>query len=363
MMKNLNFGANLSLLSDAKTRSLSAENPTGEPGKGGMAETGTGANAARELGKGRKVSPSVMIEPGQILVIGDVKGQGMIQSIWFAGSTDRSLVFRIYWDGCEKPSVEAPLPAFFGFGYNNNVDSMTGKFPFLNSALLMVAPNRGFNCYFEMPFRKSFYITLENTGVKRSYSYYQINYCLTEIPRNCGYFCAQYRQAKPLTAGNDYLLADGIKGKGQFIGTSMSVGLNGEGNWWGEGEIKFFMDGDTEYPTICGTGTEDYFCGAYDWDLNGVYQTYSGLYAGMFQVIKPDGLYNSQQRFSLYRWHVVDPIRFEKDLRVTLQDLGWRSDGRYLERRDDFMSVAYYYLDHPDQNLPKYPTPNEIEVV
>ncbi len=362
-MQDFNFTANLSRMSNAKTRSLSAENPTGEPGKGAMAETGMGANAARELGRGRKIAPAIQAQPGETVTIADIKGEGMIQSIWFAGSSERSLIFRVYWDGCEKPSIEAPLPSFFAFGYNNNVDSATGRFPFLNSALIMVAPNRGFNCYFEMPFRKGFRMTLENTGCKKTTSYYQINYCLTQVPDDCGYFCAQYRQAKPLTAGADYLVADGIKGKGQYIGTSMAVGLNGEGNWWGEGEIKFFMDGDTEFPTICGTGTEDYFCGAYNWDLNGAYQTYSGLYAGMFQVVKPDGLYSCQQRFSLYRWHVVDPIRFEKDLRITLQDLGWRSDGRYLERRDDFMSVAYYYLDRPEQNLPAYPTPNEIEAI
>jgi hypothetical protein len=240
---------------------------------------------------------------------------------------------------------------------------MTGKFPFLNSALMMVAPNRGFNCYFEMPFRKSFYITLENTGTKKAYSYYQINYCLTDIPENCGYFCAQYRQVKPLTAGKDYLIADGIKGKGQFIGTSMSVGLNGEGNWWGEGEIKFFMDGDSEYPTICGTGTEDYFCGSYNFDTGGKYQEFSTPYSGMPRVIRPDGLYSSQQRFSLYRWHIADPIRFDEDIRVTIQALGWRSGGRYLPMQDDIASVAFWYQTLPAQKFPSLPDADYLEII
>ncbi|MFA6948237.1 MAG: DUF2961 domain-containing protein, partial [Eubacteriales bacterium] len=112
----------------------------------------------------------------------------------------------------------------------------------------------------------------------------------------------------------------------------------------------------------CGTGTEDYFGGAYDWDVNGRYETYSGQYMGMYQVINPNGLYRSQQRFSMYRFHICDPIRFEKNLRVTIQDLGWRSEGRYLVRRDDFMSVAYWYADTPAQNFPAYPSPDEIEI-
>jgi hypothetical protein len=142
----------------------------------------------------------------------------------------------------------------------------------------------------------------------------------------------------------------------------MAWGVNNSG-WWGEGEIKFFMDGDKEFPTICGTGTEDYFGGAYNWDANGKYTTYSGPYMGMYQVIQPDALYGSQQRFSLYRWHIMDPIRFETDLKVTLQDLGWRSGGRYLSRQDDFASVAYWYQTLPAAAFPKFPERNALEVI
>jgi hypothetical protein len=361
-MFNDSFSAGLSRITNAQTRSISAENPTGAPGCGGMATEGTGANCARELGRGWKVSPSKLIRPGETLTLADIDGEGVIQSIWFAGSTDRGLTFRIYWDDLPAPSVEAPLPAFFAYGYNNNIDGVTGRFPFLNSALVMVAPNRGMNCFFEMPFRKHCRMTLENTTSHDCVTYFQINYALCKVPDDAGYFCAQYRQARPVE-GADYTIIDGIEGKGQYIGTSLAVGLNAAGGWWGEGEIKFFMDDDGEFPTICGTGTEDYFGGAYDWDVNGSYQTYSGLYMGMYQVIQPDRLYSSQQRFLMYRWHVVDPVRFEKSLRVTMQDLGWRSDGRYLARRDDFMSVAYWYQDKPAQNFPPFPTPNDVEIV
>ena len=120
------------------------------------------------------------------------------------------------------------------------------------------------------------------------------------------------------------------------MGTYLAWQVNNNG-WWGEGEIKFYMDGDQDYPTICGTGTEDYFGGAWNWERPiGTYRTYSTPYLGMHQVLKPDGLYRSQRRFGMYRWHVMDPIRFQSDLRVTIQDLGWRSGGRYLPRRERY---------------------------
>ncbi len=364
MFNGLGINLNsLSRISDAKTRSISAENITGEPGKGGMADIGTGKNCARDLGRGWKVSPSREIKPGETIILADIEGSGAILSMWMAGSTDRDLTFRIYWEGSEFPSVEAPLPAFFAFAFNSNIDSVTNKFPFVNSAAVMVAPNRGLNCFWEMPFRHHCKITLENTSIHPRVTYYQINYTLTEVDDDMAYFHAQYRQTRPLSEKTDYTIIDNINGRGQYVGTALFVSLNQSGNWWGEGEIKFFMDDDTDYPTICGTGTEDYFGGAYDWDVGGHYQTYSGLYMGMYQVIQPNMLYASQQRFSLYRWHIADPIRFKKKLKVTIQDLGWRSEGRYLARRDDFMSVAYWYQTEPAQNFPVYPSADEIEIV
>jgi len=195
--------------------------------------------------------------------------------------------------------------------------------------------------------------------------YYQIDYTLTEVPEEAAYFHAQFRRTNPLPYKNDYTILDGVRGQGHFVGTYLAWGVNNNG-WWGEGEIKFFMDGDTEFPTICGTGTEDYFCGSYDFDLgkeNGGYHEFSTPYTGLVQVLRPDGLYASQTRFGMYRWHIMDPIRFERDLRVTIQALGWRSKGRYLPLQDDIASVAYWYQTLPNSPFPQLPSKDELEIV
>jgi len=158
------------------------------------------------------------------------------------------------------------------------------------------------------------------------------------------------------------ILVDGIEGSGQYVGTYMYWGMNNNG-WWGEGEIKFYIDGDTDFPTICGTGTEDYFCGSYNFDVGNKYQEYCTPYAGVPRITHPDGLYNANLRFSLYRWHIVDPIYFKQNLRVTIQALGWRSEGRYLPRQDDISSVCYWYQDSICMNFPKLPTTNELEII
>jgi hypothetical protein len=174
----------------------------------------------------------------------------------------------------------------------------------------------------------------------------------------------------PLPYKTDYTLVDNIKGRGQYVGTYMAWGVHNNG-WWGEGEIKFFMDGDTQYPTICGTGTEDYFCGSYDFDTRkknaaGVdevnYTEFCTPYTGLHQVIRGDGHYQMAQRFGLYRWHITDPIRFEKDLRVTIQALGWRDGGRYLPLKDDISSTVFWYQAEPHNAFPKLPTKDELEV-
>ena len=156
----------------------------------------------------------------------------------------------------------------------------------------------------------------------------------------------RFRRVGKLPKKSVYTILDGGRGRGAYIGTYLAVGVNSPG-WWGEGELKFFMDGET-YPTICGTGTEDYFGGAWDFEVPGQgYSTYSSSYLGLHQVIRPDGLYSSQTRFGMYRWHLPDPVNFERSLQVTIQDLGWRPDGRYLPRSDDMASVAYWYSEDP----------------
>ncbi|HPT32013.1 MAG TPA: DUF2961 domain-containing protein, partial [Prolixibacteraceae bacterium] len=170
----------------------------------------------------------------------------------------------------------------------------------------------------------------------------------------------QFRRTNP-NVSSDYTIVDNIKGKGQFVGVYLAWGVNNNG-WWGEGEIKFFMDGDTKYPTICGTGTEDYFCGSYNFDRGGQYKEFCTPYSGLAQVIRPDGTYKSQQRFGLYRWHIMDPVRFEKDLRITIQDLGWHHDGRYLAQQSDIASACFWYQTEPHAKFPKFPAWQQLEV-
>lgn len=194
--------------------------------------------------------------------------------------------------------------------------------------------------------------------------YYQIDYTLTEVPEDAAYFHAQFRRSNPLAYQTPHVILDGVKGKGHYVGTVLSWQSNNTG-WWGEGEIKFYMDGDSEYPTICGTGTEDYFCGAYDFEHRDEhrYVDFTTPYTGFHVAERPDGLYRSQQRFSMYRWHIMDPIRFENDLKVTIQALGWREGGRYLPLQDDLASVAIWYQQLPGTPFPTLAGKDELEVI
>ena len=352
---NLSMG-NLSRLSRAKTRSISPENFNGEKGKGAMSTDGPAAKAARDLGQGWKISPYIVIEPGKTFTLAEIKGPGAIQHIWMTPTGHfRFSIFRIYWDGESEPSVEVPVGDFFACGW--------GKFAPVSSLAVCVNPGSAFNCYWEMPFRKSCKVTMENLDEERMVLYYQIDHTLTEVPDDAAYFHAQFRRSNPLPYKTDHVLLDGVKGWGHYVGTYLAWGVNNTG-WWGEGEIKFFLDGDGRFPTICGTGTEDYFCGSYDFENQEThrYQEFSTPYSGLAQVIRPDGLYESQQRFGLYRWHIMDPIRFEKDLKVTIQALGWRSGGRYLPLQDDISSVAYWYQTEPHAPFPKLPNKDYLEV-
>lgn len=346
----------ISRTSNAETRSISAENFTGEKGKGGMAIHGTGEHCARELGQGWKVSPSINIAAGETFCIAEIEGPAIIKHIWMTCTGgNRKLILRIYWEDSDTPSVETPLCDFFA-----SADFQT--YSQLTSAAVCVNPARAFNCYWEMPFYKKCRMTIENIDSNEITLYYQIDYLLTELPDNCAYFHAQFRRVNPLPYKEVYTILDNVQGNGQYVGTYIFWGVNNNG-WWGEGEIKFYLDGDTDFPTICGTGTEDYFCGAYNFDVNGRYTEYCTPYAGLAKVLRPNGLYSANTRFSLYRWHICDPIYFKKDIRVTIQALGWRSEGRYLPLQDDISSVSYWYQDTICKTFPKFPTPNELEIV
>ena len=358
---DMNMG-NLYRLSDAKTRSISPENFTGEKGKGGMADpkdsdkrnVANAARSARDLGQGWKINPFIRINSGETFTLAEIEGPGAIQHIWMTPTGNwRFSILRIYWDDEKTPSVECPVGDFFGMGW--------GVYAPLVSLPICVNPGSAFNCYWNMPFRKKCRVTMENINDKDAMTlYYQIDYTLTEVPADAGYFHAQFRRT-PCNEGSDYTIVDGIKGKGQYVGVYLAWGVHNNG-WWGEGEIKFFMDGDKQFPTICGTGTEDYFCGSYNFDRDGQYKEFCTPYSGLHQVIRPDGTYRSQQRFGLYRWHIADPVRFDKDLRVTIQDLGWRHDGRYLPQKSDISSTVFWYQAEPHATFPKFPTWQELEV-
>jgi len=352
----MNLG-NLSRLSMAQSRSISPENFTGDKGGGGRAVSGLGADCARDLGVGWKISPAIVVAAGSTFELADITGPGAIQQMWMTplGSW-RFNILRIYWDDQEQPSVECPLGDFFASGW--------GSYAPLVSLPVCVNPGSAFNCYWEMPFRKRCRVTLENIGEEDFRLYYQINYTLTQVPADCAYFHAQFRRVNPLPYKEVYTLVDGIQGQGHYVGTYMAWGVNNSG-WWGEGEIKFYMDGDQDYPTICGTGTEDYFCGSYNFENKQTrqYEAYTTPYAGLHQIIRPDGLYQSQMRFGMYRWHIMDPVRFEYDLRVTIQALGWRSGGRYLPLQDDMASVAYWYQALPTAPFPALPPRDALEII
>ncbi len=348
---------NLWRLSNAESRSISPENFTGEKGGGGRAVEGVGAEAARDLGPGWKISPAVRIPAGETFPLAHIAGSGAIQQIWMTlTGAWRWSILRIYWDGQEQPSVECPAGDFFACGW--------GRYAPVRSLAVCVNPGSGFNCYWPMPFRQSCRMTLTNLADEPVTCFYQINYTLTDLPGDIAYFHAQFRRVNPLPYKSVYVILDGVRGHGHYVGTYLAWGVNHSG-WWGEGEIKFYLDGDDDFPTICGTGTEDYFGGSYNFENKTLhqYEEFTSPYSGLCQVLRPDGLYQSQMRFGMYRWHLTDPIRFRRDLRVTLQALGWRAGKRYLPLQDDIASVAFWYQTLPTALFPPLPARDALEVI
>ncbi|MBN2713167.1 MAG: DUF2961 domain-containing protein [Planctomycetes bacterium] len=370
----------ISLLSKAKSRSICAENRTGAKSGGArefppVDENGNPQGSGRELGQGWKIHPCDTIKSSETLTLADIEGPGCIQQIWMTPTGSyRSTILRIYYDGQKNPSVECPIGDFFASAYTN-----FNTFAPISSLAICVNPGNAFNCYWPMPFRKRIRITMENVNPTEDMRiFYQINYALNDVPDDAAYFHAQFRRANPLKFGDVYTILDGAKGRGQYVGTYMAWQMNNNG-WWGEGEIKFYMDGDTDpalsdgkeiagstgFPTICGTGTEDYFCGSYNFENKATrqYQEFTTPYAGVPHIVRPDGTYGANLRFSMYRWHITDPIRFEEDLKVTIQALGWRSGGRYLPLQDDIASVAFWYQEIPTAPFPELPDFDGLEII
>jgi len=318
------------ILSNRETFAFSAENPTGAR---------NGGTRGKDC---EKLRPCLHIKPGETAVLCDTDGPGMISHMWFTGYIGHSFILRIYWEENDTPSVEAPISAFFGMAYDENFTDRDGNYATLNSALMLVAPGRAYNSYFEMPFRRHCRITVENRSRNTQDLFYMITGWRGELPENIGYFHAAYRQEHPVARGRSYTVLDGIQGRGRFLGITLASGMNGHNTCWVEGEAKMYIDGE-DYPSLNYTGTEDYFCGAFGFG-NDIekrrYQTFSGHYVGLHAILgDTEAMYNQQKRFLLYRWHVKDEINFSESFRMVLDNLGWTGP-----RYDDYTSVAYYYM-------------------
>lgn len=325
---------------------FSAENPTGQK---------NGGTKGKDC---EKLRPCIQIAPGETVTLCDTDGPGMITHIWFTGYVGHSFVMRIYWENEEFPSVEAPISAFFGCAYDENFKDRDGNYIVLNSAKILTAPGRGFNSYWEMPFEKHCRITMENRSKKEETLYYMISGWYGEIPQDAGYFHAAYRQEHPVTKGRAYTIIDGIEGRGCFAGVTLATGMNGNNTCWVEGEAKMYID-DDQYPSMNYTGTEDYFCGSYGFGNDIIlnrYQTFSGMYTGLFAIMGDNReFYNGQQRFLLYRFHEKDPVYFSKNFKMTIDNLGWTGP-----RYDDYTSVAYWYLEKPSKLAKGLPSDEEM---
>ncbi|MFX4273815.1 glycoside hydrolase family 172 protein [Propionibacteriaceae bacterium Y1685] len=337
--------------SEARTRSASGENADGRPGGGARAELGSHstAYASRRLPKGWKKSPCHDLAPGETYTVLDAEGPGAIQHIWCTVLPQhlRSIVLRIHWDGAAEPSVAVPLGDFFCQGW--------ARYAPVTSMPVTVAPAGGLNSYWPMPFRSRCTITVENLTENTIEGFFhQITWTEEPVAERASYLHACWRRSNPLDAQSPHVIVDGIAGRGHYVGTYLAWRSLHAG-WWGEGEVKFHLDDDDEYPSICGTGTEDYFGGAWAFEHPpGQFAEYSTPWLGMPQVIRPDHFNDALLRFGLYRWHVMDPIRFSTGLSASVQALGFSGDvdgrPRYFSRRDDIASTAFWYADEPRES-------------
>lgn len=320
------------------SRSISFENPTGEPGQGGK----TSSN----LGIGRKGFPAKGIKSGETVELCNLKGSGTINHIWMTGGFRgansgalRSMVVRAYWDGQEYPSIECPLGDFMG--------SAHAKINSYQSAVHSIGINAALNFWLPMPFNKSARMTLTNEGDKQISLFYQIDYTTGGMHNgNFGRLHVCFRRENLTTLKKDFEILPERKGEGRFIGTVLGIRAT-EDNWWGEGEVKIYMDGDKEFPTICGTGSEDYVCLSY-----GMQQT-PFLYHGCS--------WNQSGFVSMYRWHLQDPVYWKKECRITIQQIGYDGEQRkknlpaLYERQDDWCCATFWYEPVPSARLPEMP--------
>jgi hypothetical protein len=354
---------------DLDSRATSFENPSGARGAGGSAHGG------------RKGAPSRRLEAGERVVLADLAGPGVIRHLWMTfppGPPERmrSLVLEVFYDGRDEPSVSVPCLDFFGLPHGRPV-------PY-HSALISVNEGRGFNSYLPMPFRRAIRVELLNPGPRRALLYYQIDYTLqAELPGQLGVLHASFRRENPTVMRRDFVIAEGLRGPGRFLGCNVGVRVIDPAQWYGEGEVKVYRDGDRELPTICGTGLEDYVGSA--WGLGAHSTPYGGAPLVVIPRREPGATAGGNPDFvGFYRWHVADPIMYQRELRVTIQQIGamfftagqerelerysrtnppagegWIREVRppllawgIAERVDDYCATAYVYCREP-QPVPR----------
>ncbi len=311
-----------------RSRSISFENPSGAVGQGGK--------AASRLGAGRKGAPSITLRAGQQVQLCDIYGAGTIRHIWMTTANNpanlRSLVIRAWWDGQTHPSIECPIGDFMGTAH--------GKVTPYFSAVHSLGRNAGMNIWLPMPFTERARITLTNEGKQDVPLFYQIDYTIDDPhPDDVGRLHVLFARQNPTTEKQDFELLPKRTGRGRYIGALIGIRNLHPGQWWGEGEIKIFMDGDTDFATIVGTGSEDYV----------------GLSYGMQQT---PYLYNGcnldQNNFvSMYRWHLPDPIYWQNECRITIQQIAWK--GGLAETEDDWSTATFWYEPVPSGPLPPMP--------
>jgi len=311
-----------------ESRSISFENPTGAKGKGGM--------AASKIDVGRKGAALTNINPGQTVTLCDVKGPGVIRRMWVTlpAKPENLLgfVIRGYWDGQKTPSIEAPIGNFFGCAH--------GHVRAYQSAVHAMTDTAGMSLFLPMPFTKSARFTVTNEGSEEFVPfYYQIDLTINEtVGSDVGRLHVAWRRENPTTKGKDFTILPKRTGMGRFAGCVIGIN-NVDKKWWGEGEFKAYLDGDEEFPTICGTGTEDYIGQAWGFHENAF------LYGGV--SLRKDWLW------TLYRWHLKDPLYWKEDIRITLQQIGAGDEGGggYYNKQEDVNATAFWYEPIPSAPL------------
>lgn len=310
------------------SRSISFENPTGAPGQGGQ--------AASHLGVGRKGKPSINLKAGQTVQLCDIQGSGTLRHIWITTRSEpvnlRALVIRAWWDGQDHPSVECPLGDFMGFAHGHVVG--------YHSAVHALGTSAGMNIFLPMPFTQRAHLTISNEGPKDMPLFYQIDYTLADRhPQDVGRLHVLFRRENPTTLKQDFELLPLRTGKGRFIGSVIGIRNLHPDQWWGEGEVKVYMDGDSDFPTLCGTGSEDYV--GLSWGIQQTPYLYNGCSL------------NKKNFVSMYRWHLPDPVAWREDCRVTIQQIAWKQG--LAETQDDWSAATFWYEPVPSAPLSALP--------